>query len=97
MKVEMAAALLREHWRTGSRLEGPPDGLKPSSRSEAYAVAAAIGELGGLKTAGWKIAATSTAGQFVTTGTCVPPVPIQPGDHIRMDFGPFGSLSASLT
>jgi 2-keto-4-pentenoate hydratase len=32
------------------------------------------------------------AGQFVTTGTCVIPVPIGPGDHIRADFGELGSV-----
>ena len=32
-----------------------------------------------------------SAGQFVTTGTCVIPVPIQRGDKIRVDFGEFGT------
>jgi 2-keto-4-pentenoate hydratase len=36
------------------------------------------------------------AGQFVTTGTCVVPVPIEPGDSIRADFGEFGSAEANL-
>jgi 2-keto-4-pentenoate hydratase len=36
------------------------------------------------------------AGQFVTTGTCVVPVPIQPGDEIRVDFGEFGTATARL-
>ena len=36
------------------------------------------------------------AGQFVTTGTCVIPVPINPGDTIRADFGEFGSADATL-
>ena len=30
-------------------------------------------------------------GQFVTTGTCVIPVVIKPGDSIRVDFGDFGA------
>ena len=30
------------------------------------------------------------AGQFVTTGTCVVPVPIQRGDTFRADFGSSG-------
>ncbi len=30
-------------------------------------------------------------GQFVTTGTCVIPVVIKPGDSIRADFGDFGT------
>ena len=37
------------------------------------------------------------AGQFVTTGTCVVPVPIQRGDEIRMDFGDFGAARVVLT
>ena len=36
------------------------------------------------------------AGQFVTTGTCVVPVPIQRGDEIRVDFGEFGTTHANL-
>jgi len=34
--------------------------------------------------------------QFVTTGTCVAPVPIQRGDKIRADFGEFGTVDAKL-
>ena len=39
------------------------------------------------------------AGQFVTTGTCVIPVPIQRGDKVRVDFGDFGTahVSADVT
>jgi 2-keto-4-pentenoate hydratase len=37
------------------------------------------------------------AGQFVTTGTCVVPVPIAPGDHIRADFGVLGAVEVNLT
>jgi 2-keto-4-pentenoate hydratase len=36
------------------------------------------------------------AGQFVTTGTCIIPVPIAPGDTIRADFGEFGSVDVRL-
>jgi 2-keto-4-pentenoate hydratase len=36
------------------------------------------------------------AGQFVTTGTCVVPVPITPGDHIRADFGDLGRVEVRL-
>jgi 2-keto-4-pentenoate hydratase len=37
------------------------------------------------------------AGQFVTTGTCIVPIPIAPGDKVRMDFGAFGTVEAALT
>jgi 2-keto-4-pentenoate hydratase len=36
------------------------------------------------------------AGQFVTTGTCVIPVPIQCGDKVRVDFGDFGTADVTL-
>jgi len=37
------------------------------------------------------------AGQFVTTGTCIIPVPIAPGDRFRADFGEFGSVDVTLS
>lgn len=36
------------------------------------------------------------AGQFVTTGTCVIPVAIKPGDDVRVDFGEFGEAHCRL-
>lgn len=36
------------------------------------------------------------AGDVVITGTCVPPVPVAPGDHVHMDFGDFGTIDASF-
>jgi 2-keto-4-pentenoate hydratase len=36
------------------------------------------------------------AGQIVTTGTCVTPIPIQRGDHVRVDFGDFGAANAKM-
>jgi 2-keto-4-pentenoate hydratase len=35
-------------------------------------------------------------GEMVTTGTCVAPVPIAPGDRVEMDFGKLGKVSASF-
>jgi 2-keto-4-pentenoate hydratase len=35
-------------------------------------------------------------GELVTTGTCVPPVSIAPGDAVEMDFGRLGRISASF-
>jgi 2-keto-4-pentenoate hydratase len=37
------------------------------------------------------------AGQIVTTGTCIPPIAVEPGDHVRMDFGPFGTVESSFS
>ncbi|MEK9719682.1 MAG: fumarylacetoacetate hydrolase family protein, partial [Quisquiliibacterium sp.] len=39
-------------------------------------------------------AMTLQAGQVVTTGTCLVPVPISPGDELQADFGPIGRISA---
>jgi len=37
------------------------------------------------------------AGQIVTTGTCITPIPVAPGDQVRMDFGVFGSVNARFS
>jgi 2-keto-4-pentenoate hydratase len=36
------------------------------------------------------------AGQVVTTGTCHPPLPIQPGDVFEVDFGVIGKVSVKF-
>ncbi len=36
------------------------------------------------------------AGQVVTTGTCIAPIAVLPGDHARMDFGALGSVDAQF-
>ena len=35
---------------------------------------------------------TLEAGQVVTTGTCLPPLEIEPGDHVVADFGMLGQV-----
>lgn len=37
---------------------------------------------------------TLEQGQIVTTGACATPLPIEPGDHMRADFGMIGSVEA---
>jgi 2-keto-4-pentenoate hydratase len=37
------------------------------------------------------------AGEVVTTGTCITPIRIAPGDHIRVDFGAFGLIEAAFS
>ena len=37
------------------------------------------------------------AGQVVTTGTCVVPVPVVPGDEVRASFGAFGNLTVRFS
>jgi 2-keto-4-pentenoate hydratase len=39
---------------------------------------------------------TLRAGQVITTGTCVTPVPIAPGQHVRCDFGVLGTVGVQL-
>lgn len=36
-------------------------------------------------------------GQFLTTGACVPPIPVEPGQRVEADFGWIGRIAASFT
>ena len=36
------------------------------------------------------------AGELVTTGTCITPVPLAPGHHVRADFGSLGMLEVNF-
>ena len=58
-----AAAILLDHWRAGTRIAAIPEALRPATRAEGYAVAAELAVLTGDRVAGWKLAATSVAGQ----------------------------------
>jgi 2-keto-4-pentenoate hydratase len=58
-----AAALLWRHWTDRSRLDALPPACRPADRAEGYAVQAELARLSGQPVVGWKIAATSTAGQ----------------------------------
>jgi len=40
---------------------------------------------------------TLKAGEVVTTGTCVKPVPITPGDQVLGDFGPLGQVGIAVS
>jgi 2-keto-4-pentenoate hydratase len=40
---------------------------------------------------------TLKAEQVVTTGTCVKPVPIAPGDRLEGELGVLGSVSVAIT
>jgi 2-keto-4-pentenoate hydratase len=39
---------------------------------------------------------TAKAGQVVSTGTCLVPMPISPHDHVTGDFGPLGRVEVTL-
>lgn len=61
--VNDAAALLWRHWSASTRLDALPASSRPADRREGYAVQAELARRSGQPTVGWKIAATSAAGQ----------------------------------
>jgi 2-keto-4-pentenoate hydratase len=58
-----AASLLWTHWQAGSRLEALAPDCRPASRADGYRIQAAVRNASGRSQFGWKIAATSAAGQ----------------------------------
>ena len=62
-QIESAARLLWQYWQDGTRTAALPDCCRPATRAEAYQVADAVAGLSRQKVIGWKIAATSDAGQ----------------------------------
>ena len=61
--AQAASDLLFNHWRGGTVLDALPEALRPETRAEGYAVQARLETRSALPLFGWKIAATSTAGQ----------------------------------
>jgi 2-keto-4-pentenoate hydratase len=61
--IEQAAGILWTAWQGNSRMAELPASCRPSDRREGYRVQAAIAKRSGQDLFGWKIAATSTAGQ----------------------------------
>lgn len=62
-QAKEASDLLIRHWREGTTLGALPRSLRPKTRAEAYLIQSLLGRLSGKPLAGWKIAATSLAGQ----------------------------------
>ena len=62
-RADRAAAEIWRCWKTGSVIPALPDGLRPGSRREGYAIQAHLAARSPEPIAGWKIAATSKAGQ----------------------------------
>ena len=62
-KIAAAAKTLSDHWRAGTKLENLDAAIRPRDRAEGYAVQAALVKHSTGKLFGWKIAATSEAGQ----------------------------------
>jgi 2-keto-4-pentenoate hydratase len=61
--VQNAADLLWDCWQKGRRLQEIPENVRPRTRAEGYAVQATLERRSDAPLFGWKIAATSTAGQ----------------------------------
>src|SRR5439155_3637245 len=61
--IAAASKTLHDHWRAGTKFAGLDDKLRPRDRIEAYAIQAAIEQYSSDSSFGWKIAATSKAGQ----------------------------------
>jgi len=58
-----AAEILLSRWAAGERIAQLPEAVRPKDRAGAYGIAADLAGLTGDRVAGWKIAATSAAGQ----------------------------------
>ena len=61
--AESAAELLWTHWQEGTRLAALPPQVRPATRAEGYAIQAEFERRSRAPLYGWKIAATSVAGQ----------------------------------
>lgn len=62
-QIEAASRTLRDHWRAGTKLAALETSQRPRDRKEAYAIQAALENHSVGNLFGWKIAATSAAGQ----------------------------------
>jgi len=62
-QLQDASNLLWDHWTGERRLDQIPEPIRPSSRADGYAVQATLEQRSGAPLFGWKIAATSVAGQ----------------------------------
>lgn len=58
-----ASRILYDNWRAGTKIESLDDAARPRDRAEGYAIQAALATCSAAPLFGWKIAATSEAGQ----------------------------------
>ena len=61
--VRQAALLLWRHWVASTRIPQLPEDCRPSNRADGYAIQRELASTSGQPVVGWKIAATSIAGQ----------------------------------
>lgn len=62
-QIAAASKTLHDHWRAGTKFTGIDADQRPRDRAEGYAIQAAIEKYSSEPLFGWKIAATSEAGQ----------------------------------
>lgn len=63
MESSRTADLIWQNWQAGTVMDALPDGTGPTTRAEGYAAQAGLEPKSAQPRAGWKIAATSAAGQ----------------------------------
>ena len=61
--IATASRTLHDHWRAGTKVSGLDHGQRPQDRIDGYAIQGQIEKYSAQKLFGWKIAATSEAGQ----------------------------------
>ncbi|MCK1389879.1 fumarylacetoacetate hydrolase family protein [Bradyrhizobium sp. 1] len=62
-QIAAASRVLVQHWRDGTKIDALERNLRPQSRADGYAIQAVLENQSPGKLFGWKIAATSEAGQ----------------------------------
>jgi 2-keto-4-pentenoate hydratase len=62
-QIETASRTLYDHWHAGTKLENLEASLRPRDRAEGYAIQGRLEGYSKANLFGWKIAATSEAGQ----------------------------------
>jgi 2-keto-4-pentenoate hydratase len=62
-QIVAASQTLHEHWRAGTKIAALADSQRPQNRADGYAIQAAVERFSTTHLFGWKIAATSEAGQ----------------------------------
>jgi len=62
-EIDEAATLLWRNWSQSTRIDALPAHCRPANRADGYAIQTEIARRSGQRTFGWKIAATSIAGQ----------------------------------
>lgn len=62
-KSRRAASILFDHWQQRTRIDNLPPDCRPLDRAEGYAAQSEVARVSKQRVIGWKIAATSAAGQ----------------------------------